>query len=62
MKRLISLILFLMMVVIFIGCATTRSEQGSGTYDLRNSVGNSPFVGATSPGARDLTWFQMYGP
>ncbi len=62
MKRLISFILFLMMLVIFIGCATMISEQGSGTYDLRNSVGNSPFVGATSPGARDLAWFQMYGP
>ena len=63
MKRLISLIVFLMMVFIFMGCfATMTPEQRKETYDLRSSVGNSPFVGDTSPGAHNLAWYQMYGP
>jgi hypothetical protein len=62
MKRLISLIVFLLMVVILIGCfATMTTEQRKETYDLRKSVGNSPFVGDTSPGVRDLAWYQMHG-
>ncbi len=63
MKRLISLIVFLMMVVaIFIGCfATMTPEQREETFDMRKSLGNSPFVGDTSPGVRDLAWYQMHG-
>ena len=59
MKRLISLIVFLMMVFIFMGCAAMTPEQRKETYDLRKSAGNSPFVGDTSPGARDLAYYQM---
>jgi hypothetical protein len=60
MKRLISLILFLVVVFIVIGCfATMTPEQRKETYDLRSSVGSSPFVGDTSSGARDLAYYQM---
>jgi len=46
MKRLIVLILFLMMVFIVVGCfATMTPEERKETYDLRNSAGNSPFIG-----------------
>ena len=64
MKKFIYIItVTFMLMLIFIGCyATMTPEQRKETYDLRGSVGNSPFVGATSPGARDLAWFQMYGP
>jgi hypothetical protein len=63
MKKFIFIIATFMLMLIFIGCyATMTPEQRRETYDLRGSVGNSPFVGATSPGARDLAWFQMYGP
>jgi len=62
MKRLISLIVFLMMVFIFMGCAAMTSEQRKENWDMRMSVGNAPFVGTTSPAARDLAWYQMYGP
>lgn len=52
MKRLISLILFLTMVVIFIGCAgpgkTAPSLDAKG--NLTNEVGNATFVGETSRG------------
>ena len=63
MKRLISLILFfLMMVFIVIGCfATMTPEQRKETYDLRNTVGNQPFVGDTSPGVRSVAYYQMHG-
>jgi hypothetical protein len=54
MKKLIVLILFLMMVSIVIGCAATMtSEERRETYELR-SVGESPFVGGSSPEARAL--------
>lgn len=62
MKKFIYITTFVLMLI-FIGCyATMTPEPRKETYDMRNSVGNSPFVGATSPGARDLAWFQMYGP
>lgn len=52
MKRLIVLILFLMMGFIVVGCfATMTPEERKETYDLRNSAGNSPFIGGMSPGA-----------
>ena len=62
MKKFICIIATFMLMLIFIGCSTMTPEQRRETYDMRASVGNSPFVGATSPGARDLAWFQMYGP
>ncbi len=62
MKRLIYLTVVLMIGFICFGCSGMSPEQRKESYDLRSSVGNQPFVGATSPGARDLAWFQMYGP
>ncbi len=61
MKRLISLILFLMVVFIVIGCfATMTPEQRKETYDMRGSVGNSPFVGESPIGVPGYTWGQLY--
>lgn len=62
MKRLIYLTVVLMIGFICFGCTGMSSEQRRESYDLRSSVGNQSFVGATSPGARDLAYFQMYGP
>ena len=45
MKRLISLILFLTMVVILIGCAGTTGQRPSDQDSLTNEVGNATFVG-----------------
>jgi hypothetical protein len=41
-------------VVIVIGCSGMTAEQRKEQYDLRQSVGGSQFVGATSPDARSL--------
>jgi hypothetical protein len=52
MKRLISIILFLTMVVILIGCAgpgKTAPYLGA-KGDLTNEVGNATFVGETGRG------------
>ncbi len=55
MKRFISLILFLMLVFIVIGCfATMTPEQRKETYDLRGSVGNAPFGGGGIGGGRPM--------
>ncbi len=55
MKRFISITVLLMIAVIVIGCfATMSSEERKDTYDMRKNVGNSQFVGDSSPGARDL--------
>lgn len=63
MKRLIYIIVVFMLMLIFVGCfATMTPEQRKETYDMRGSVGNSAFVGESSPGARDLAYVQMYGP
>jgi len=62
MKRLIHVIIVaFIFMLLFIGCfATMTPEQRKETYDMRTSVGNSPFVGdANSPNARDLAWYQM---
>ena len=62
MNRLITIIIVgFILMLLFIGCfATMTPEQRKETYDMRNSVGNSPFVGnADSPGVRDLAWYQM---
>ena len=54
MKRLISLTVVLMLMLIFIGCfATMTSEERKETYDLRKGVGDSHFVGDASPEARN---------
>jgi hypothetical protein len=38
-----------MLMLIFIGCfATMTPEQRKETYDMRESVGNKPFVGGFS--------------
>ena len=52
MKRLISIILFLTMAVIFIGCAgadKTKPYVGA-KGNLTDEVGNATFVGETGPG------------
>ena len=53
MKKLISVIVALMLISIFIGCAlTTTPEQrkelrdSREIYDLTEEVGNKPFVGS----------------
>jgi hypothetical protein len=54
MKRFIYITVVLMLMLIFIGCfATMTSEERKETYDLRKGVGNSQFVGDSSPEARN---------
>ena len=50
MKRYIVIPMVLMLISLFVGCATT-SEERKEEYELRKSVGNSAFVGLhpTSP-------------
>jgi ABC-type molybdate transport system substrate-binding protein len=61
MKRFISISVVLMLMVIVIGCfATMSEEQRKETYDLRQNVGDSHFVGATSPDSRAMN-VQMRG-
>ncbi|HSR10150.1 MAG TPA: hypothetical protein VLS90_01800, partial [Thermodesulfobacteriota bacterium] len=59
MKRLISLILFLTMVAILIGCAGSGGAGRTGAKgNLTEEVGNAQFVGATNLGVpfqQDLT-------
>ncbi len=62
MKRFIYFSMVLMIGFIWFGCSGMSPEQRKESYDLRSSVGNQPFVGGTSPGARDLAYWQMYGP
>jgi hypothetical protein len=45
MKRLISIILFLTMVVILIGCAGMQTQQPRDKDSLTNEVGKGTFVG-----------------
>jgi len=61
MKRLIYLTVVLMIGFICFGCSGMSAEQRKETYDLRNTVGNQPFVGDTSPGVRSVAWYQMHG-
>jgi hypothetical protein len=46
MKKFIYIISVFMFMAIFVGCASTTSEQRKETYDMRQSVGNQPFVGS----------------
>ena len=46
MKKFISITVAFMLMLIFIGCATTP-EQRKDTYDMRKDVGNSQFVGSS---------------
>jgi len=63
MIRLIFITVVLMLILIVIGCfATMTPEQRKETYDLRESVGTSQFVGDTSPEGRYFSDPQMYGP
>jgi len=49
MKKFIYIIVSFMLMLIFIGCfATMTPEQRKETYDMRESVGNKPFVGGIS--------------
>ena len=47
MKKFIYITVAFMLMLIFIGCATTP-EQRKETYDLRKDVGNSQFVGTSN--------------
>jgi hypothetical protein len=47
MKKFIYITVVFMLMLIFIGCATTP-EQRKDTYDMRKEVGNSQFVGSSS--------------
>jgi len=50
MKKFIFIIVAFMLMLIFIGCfATMTPEQRKELYDMRGSVGNSPFVGGAMP-------------
>jgi hypothetical protein len=51
MKGFMCLAGALMIILMFIGCASMSSEERKETYDLRKSVGDSPFVGSMSPDA-----------
>ena len=47
MKKFIYIIVAFMLMLTFIGCAATMTpEQRKETYDLRQNVGNQPFVGS----------------
>jgi hypothetical protein len=48
MKKFICIAVAFMLMLIFIGCATTTPEQRRETYDLRKDVGNEAFVGDTN--------------
>jgi len=61
MKRLIYLMVVLMIGFICFGCSGMSAEQRKETYDLRSSVGDQPFVGGSSPEARNLGYYQMHG-
>jgi ABC-type uncharacterized transport system auxiliary subunit len=52
MKKFISIIVAFMLILILIGCATMSSEERKETYDLQKSVGDSTFVGDSSPSSR----------
>jgi len=47
MKKFIYITVAFMLMLIFIGCATTP-EQRKDTYDMRKEVGNSQFVGSSN--------------
>jgi len=59
MKRLIYLTVVLMIGFICFGCSGMSTEQRKGSYDLGSSVGDKPFVGGSSPEARDLAWMRV---
>jgi ABC-type Zn uptake system ZnuABC Zn-binding protein ZnuA len=52
MKRFVFSLMVLMLVSLFVGCATT-SEERKEEYDLRKNVGGSAFVGLPPVGAGD---------
>jgi hypothetical protein len=52
MKRFVWITMVLMLISLFVGCATT-SEERKEEYDLRKSVGGSAFVGLPSTNVSD---------
>ncbi len=62
MKRLISLILFLTMAVILIGCAGMKAQQPSDKDYSMNEVGKAPFVGHVGAGYRADPALRMVTP
>jgi hypothetical protein len=51
MKRSIVITLVLILISLFVGCATT-SEERKEEYDLRRSAGEGAFVGNLDPSWR----------
>ncbi len=62
MKRLMSLILFLTMVVILIGCAGMQVQQPSNSDSFKNAAGNAPFVGDVGVAFQDNPALRMISP
>ena len=52
MKRYIVIPMVLMLISLFVGCATT-SEERKEEYELRKSVGTSAFVGSPRSNVAD---------
>jgi hypothetical protein len=48
MKKFIYITVAFMVMLVFIGCATTTPEERKERYDLRKDVGNSQFVGSSN--------------
>jgi len=48
MKKFIYVTVAFMLMLVFIGCATTTPDQRKETYDMRKEVGNSQFVGSSN--------------
>jgi len=63
MKRFIYLTVVLMLILMSLGCAGAElTPVGTQkTQDLSSTVGNSHFVGDTSPDARGVAYYQMHG-
>ena len=52
MKKFVCITMVLMLISLFVGCATT-SEERKEEYELRKSVGNSAFVGSPRSNVAD---------
>ena len=52
MKKFVFVVMVLMLISLFVGCATT-SEERKEEYELRKSVGNSAFVGSPRSNVAD---------
>jgi hypothetical protein len=44
LKKFIYIAVAFMLMLIFLGCSATMTEQRKETYDMRGNVGNKPFA------------------